>query len=71
MSQIIPCRGTVEDHQEHSCPHKSRIKRVLLYHVENQADKGKSARAVLSSALANHTDWFNRMAANINKIRPG
>ena len=71
MSQIIPCRGTVEDHQEQSCPHKSRIKRVLLYHVENQADKGKSARAVLSSALANHTDWFNRMAANINKIRPG
>jgi hypothetical protein len=70
MSPIIPCRGTVQDHQQQSCPHKSRIKRVLLYHVENKADKGKSARAVLASALQNHTDWFNIMAANIDKIRP-
>jgi len=70
MSPIIPCRGTVQDHQQQCCPHKSRIKRVLLYHVENKADKGKSARAVLASALQNHTDWFNIMAANIDKIRP-
>ena len=70
MSQIIPCRGTVQDHQNETCPHKSRIKRVLLYHVENKADRGQSARSVLASALPNHTDWFNKMAANINMIRP-
>jgi hypothetical protein len=70
MSPIIPCRGTVQDHQQPICPHKSRIKRVLLYRVENKADRGQSARAVLASVLQNHTDWFNLMAANIDKIRP-
>jgi len=71
MSPIIPCRGTILDHQQQKpCPHQSRVKRVLLYHVENKADRGQSARAVLTSALQNHTDWFNIMAANIEKIRP-
>ena len=69
VSQYIPCRGSLHDHQQQSCPHKNRVKRVLLYGVENNCDRGRSARAILSSALTNHTDWFNTMAANIAKIK--
>ena len=68
MSHFIPCRGTLNDHQQPICPHKSRVKRVLLYNAENSCDRGISARVILSSALQNHTDWFNRMSANIAKI---
>lgn len=69
ISPYIPCRGSLRDHQQPSCAHKNRVKRVLLYCVEEATDKGISARAILSSALANHTDWFNRMAENIAKIK--
>jgi superfamily II DNA helicase RecQ len=64
----IPERGKKEDHINNKCPHQKRIKRVLLYGVENAKDPGISARNLLVSALSNPTHWFNVMANNINCI---
>ena len=68
MSELIQCRGSMADHQPKRCPHKNRVKRVLLYKVENSIDRGNAARTVLSSALANHVHWFATMAINIASI---
>jgi hypothetical protein len=50
------------------CPHQKRVKRVLLYGVENAKDPGVTARNLLVSALSNPTHWFSIMANNINLI---
>ena len=67
-SKLIPDRGSREDHQHDKCPYKKRIKRVLLYSVENKLDGGTSARNLLVSTLSNHTHWFSVMAKNITSI---
>ncbi len=64
----IPERGKKEDHINNKCPHQKRIKRVLLYGVENAKDPGISARNLLVYALSNPTHWFNVMPNNINCI---
>jgi superfamily II DNA helicase RecQ len=69
FSKSIPERGTAEDHTNNKCRHKKRIKRVLLYGVENATDPGISARALLVSALSNPTHWFSVMARNITIIK--
>jgi hypothetical protein len=50
------------------CPYGKRVKRVLLYGVENANDRGHTARNVLVSALSNPTHWFDVMAKNIATI---
>ncbi len=68
FSKFIPDRGTMEDHRNNQCRHKKRIKRVLLYGVENANDPGVSARNLLVSVLCNQTHWFAVMATNISNI---
>ena len=68
ISNHIPDRGTKEDHQHDKCSHQKRVKRVLLYAVENKLDRGRSARQLLVSALSNHMHWFALMAKNIELI---
>jgi hypothetical protein len=68
FSGDIPERGKIEDHQHKRCPHGKRIKRVLLYGVENANDRGQTARNLLVSALSNPTHWFEVMARNIAAI---
>ena len=69
MSDLIPCRGSMATHKPRLCPHKNRVKRVLLYNAENCIDNGGTARTVLSSTLTNHDHWFATMAANIASIK--
>lgn len=69
ISELIPDRGTSDDHMNNNCRHKKRIKRVLLYGVENAPDPGVSARSLLVSVLSNPTHWFSVMASNIETIR--
>jgi hypothetical protein len=69
FSKSIPDRGTAEDHRNNRCLHKKRIKRVLLYGVENARDPGITARNLLVSALSNPTHWFEVMAVNIESIK--
>jgi hypothetical protein len=69
FSKFIPDRGTMEDHRNNQCRHKKRIKRVLLYGVENANDPGVSARNLLVSVLCNQTHWFAVMATNISNIK--
>lgn len=69
FSTLIPNRGTSQDHMNNNCRHKKRIKRVLLYGVENSSDPGISARNLLVSVLTNTTHWFAIMAVNIETIR--
>jgi hypothetical protein len=64
----MPFRGTTEEHINNNCPHKKRIKRVLLYGVEEVNNPGISARNVLVAALSNPTNWYSVMATNINRI---
>jgi len=71
ISNRIVDRGTKEDHQRGACPHRKRVKRVLLYGVEKKLDRGESARTLLVSALSNHTHWFAVMAKNIELINRG
>lgn len=61
-------RGKAEDHINNKCPHKKRVKRVLLYGIENANDAGISARNLLVSTLSNSTHWFSVMATNITSI---
>jgi hypothetical protein len=68
FSKSIPDRGSAEQHRNNFCVHKKRIKRVLLYGVENARDPGISARNLLVSALSNPTHWFAVMATNIETI---
>jgi superfamily II DNA helicase RecQ len=68
FSKYIPDRGSAEDHRNNRCLHKKRIKRILLYGVENAKDPGISARNLLVSALSNPTHWFAVMATNIETI---
>ena len=68
LSELIQCRGSKADHQPKRCPHKNRLKRVLLFKVEDSMDRGDMARRVLSSALSNHDHWFATMASNIASI---
>ena len=69
FSKDMPYRGTTEDHMNNNCPHKKRIKRVLLYDVEHANNPGISARSVLVAALSNPTYWYSVMATNINRIQ--
>jgi superfamily II DNA helicase RecQ len=69
FAKSIPDRGTAEDHRNNRCLHKKRIKRVLLYGVENARDPGITARNLLVSALSNPTHWFEVMAVNIESIK--
>jgi superfamily II DNA helicase RecQ len=68
FSKDMPYRGTTENHLNNNCQHKKRIKRVLLYGVENANNPGISARHLLVSALSNPTHWYTVMATNINTI---
>ncbi len=68
FSKAIADRGNTDDHRNNQCRHKKRIKRVLLYGVENAKDPGVSARNLLVSALSNPTHWFAVMATNIENI---
>lgn len=68
-SKDMPYRGTTEEHMNNNCPHKKRIKRVILYGVEQANNPGISARNVLVAALSNPTYWYTVMATNINHIR--
>jgi superfamily II DNA helicase RecQ len=68
FSSEIPDRGKTEDHLNNKCPHRKRIKRVLLYGVENANDRGNTARNLLVSALSNPTHWLSVMATNITTI---
>ena len=68
FSNDIPDRGKTQDHMNNKCPHQKRVKRVLLYGVENAKDPGVTARNLLVSALSNPTHWFSIMANNINVI---
>jgi superfamily II DNA helicase RecQ len=68
FSKSIPDRGSAEQHKNNLCVHKKRIKRVLLYGIENAKDPGISARNLLVSALSNPTHWFAVMATNIETI---
>ena len=69
FSKDMPYRGTTEEHMNKKCPHMKRIKRVLLYGVEQANNPGTSARNVLAAALSNPTYWYSVMAMNINKIQ--
>jgi superfamily II DNA helicase RecQ len=69
FSKSIPDRGSSEDHRNNRCVHKKRIKRVLLYGVENVRDPGITARNLLVSALSNPTHWFSIMATNIETLK--
>jgi superfamily II DNA helicase RecQ len=69
FSKDMPYRGTTEEHMNKKCPHMKRIKRVLLYGVEQANNPGTSARNVLAAALSNPTYWYSVMAMNINKIK--
>ena len=68
FSNDIHLRGKTEDHLNNRCPHGKRVKRVLLYGVENAHDRGNTARNLLVSVLNNSTHWFEVMAQNINTI---
>jgi superfamily II DNA helicase RecQ len=68
FSKDIQERGTSEDHKNNSCLHQKRIKRVLLYGVENAQDPGISARSLLVSVLSNPVHWFEVMSRNIDYI---
>ncbi len=68
FSKDIPDRGTSEDHKNNRCLHQKRIKRVLLYGVENVQDPGLSARSLLVSVLSNPVHWFQVMSRNIDSI---
>ena len=68
FSKDIPDRGTLEDHTNNRCKHQKRIKRVLLYGVENVQDPGVSARDLLVSVLSNPVHWFSVMSKNIDTI---
>ena len=68
FSNAIADRGNTDDHRNNRCRYKKRIKRVLLYGVENAKDPGVSARNLLVSALSNPTHWFAVMATNIENI---
>jgi superfamily II DNA helicase RecQ len=68
FSPDIPDRGTTEDHRNNRCLHLKRIKRVLLYGVENAQDPGVSARNLLVSVLSNPVHWFAVMSKNIDTI---
>ena len=68
FSNDILDRGKSEDHLNNKCPHKKRIKRVLLYGIENANDKGTTARNLLISVLSNQNHWFNVMATNVKPI---
>jgi hypothetical protein len=68
FSSDIPGRGTLEEHMNNRCPYGKRVKRVLLYGVENANDRGHTARNVLVSALSNPTHWFDVMTKNIATI---
>lgn len=71
FSKDMPHRGTTEEHMNNNCPHKKRIKRVLLYGVEQANNPGISARNVLMAALSNPTYWYSVMATNITRIKAG
>jgi hypothetical protein len=68
FSKDIPDRGTSEDHKNNRCMHQKRIKRVILYGVENVQDPGISARSLLVSVLSNPVHWFQVMSRNIDSI---
>ena len=68
FSSDLSDRGKTEDHLNNRCPHGKRIKRVLLYGVENANDRGHTARNLIVSALSNHTHWFDVMSKNIAAI---
>ena len=68
MSSHIPNRGALHKHQDNQCPLKKRVKRVLLYGVEDKLDHGVSARRVLASTLSDHASWFATMSQNIKLI---
>lgn len=68
FSNDIPQRGKVEDHINNKCPHKKRVKRVLLYQIENTKDAGVTARNLLVSTLSNPKHWISVMATNIHMI---
>lgn len=69
FSKDIPDRGTSEDHKNNRCMHQKRIKRVILYGVENVQDPGISARSLLVSVLSNPVHWFQVMSRNIDSIQ--
>jgi hypothetical protein len=68
FSKDIPDRGTSEDNKNNQCLYQKRIKRVLLYRVENVQDPGISARHLLVSVLSNPVHWFGVMSTNIDAI---
>jgi superfamily II DNA helicase RecQ len=68
FSPHIPCRGSSEDHLNNRCLHQKRLKRVLLYGVENSMDAGISARNLLVSVLSNPLHWYEVMSTNIEAI---
>ena len=68
FSGDIPERGRSEEHMNNRCPHGKRVKRILLYAVENANDRGHTARNLLVSVLSNPTHWVDVMAKNITAI---
>jgi hypothetical protein len=68
FSGDITERGRSEEHMNNRCPHGKRVKRVLLYAVENANDRGHTARNLLVSVLSNPTHWVDVMAKNITAI---
>ena len=68
FSHDLPDRGKMEDHMFNNCRHQKRVKRVMLYGIENVQDPGNSARRLLVSTLSNPVHWFSVMARNIIAI---
>ena len=63
-----PAKTGLEHHQRGRCLYKDRIRRVLLYKVSPQRDKGLSTRNILQPCSRNSDVWFETMAKNLRQI---
>ena len=65
----VPASAKREDHTENKCLYKDRIRRVLLYSVVEQRDKGMSARKLLEPCITNINIWFETFRKALRLIK--
>jgi hypothetical protein len=55
----------MDEHRVGHCIFKDRIKRVLLYQVSSEKDKGESARKLLEGCLRDNDVWYEQTGKNL------